>query len=153
MPHITGKRLFSTKMALAQAWLYFVGVLVFSRGLMGAGLEGQPRRVPANSVAYGDGTWENFDILAGIGGMMMVVSGLLFFIVIVGTIFNRHEATEEERAFEVSDTIHGADEAPAFLDRLGAWTVIALILIAIAYVPVFVTQGLHLVSPGFSNLF
>ena len=120
---------------------------------MGAGLEGQPRRIPSNAITYGDGTWENFDIIAGIGGVMMVISGLLFFVVVVGTLVNRTPATREEQSFEVSEFIHGADTSPAFLDRLGVWTLIALALIAIAYIPVFITQGLHLVAPGFSNLF
>jgi cytochrome c oxidase subunit 1 len=153
VPHLTGKTLFSPKTALIQAWLYFVGVLTFSRGLMGAGLEGQPRRIPSNSIGYGDGTWENFDILAGIGGVMMVTSGLLFFVVVVGTLLNKKPATLEEQSFEISDFTHGADTSPAFLDRLGVWSLIALALIAIAYIPVFITQGLHLVAPGFSNLF
>jgi cytochrome c oxidase subunit I len=153
VPHLTNKKLYSKRLALAQSWLYFVGVLVFSRGLMAAGLEGQPRRIPANGTAYAPDSWAGFDMMAGIGGVLMVISGILFFYVILRTVFNKEPAGDEERAFDVSECIHDAGEAPRILDRLGVWFVAAALLVAIAYVPVFINQGISLDAPGNSAVY
>ncbi len=150
VPHLTGRRLFSDGMAVLQAWLYFAGVLLMSRGLMGAGLEGQPRRVPANSIPYRQEGWSTFDALTGLGGVLMVISATLFFWNIIATVRNREPAQGEELTFSLSETIHGADVAPPALDRLGVWVLAAVALVLVAYLPALVTQGIDLSSPGFS---
>ncbi len=150
VPHLTGRRLFSDGMAVLQAWLYFAGVLLMSRGLMGAGLEGQPRRVPANSIPYRQEGWSTFDALTGLGGVLMVISAALFFWNIIATVRNREPAQGEELTFSLSETIHGADVAPPALDRLGVWVLAAVALVLVAYLPALVTQGIDLSSPGFS---
>jgi heme/copper-type cytochrome/quinol oxidase subunit 1 len=38
------KELWSKRLALAQAWCYFIGVLIFARGMISGGLAGMPRR-------------------------------------------------------------------------------------------------------------
>jgi cytochrome c oxidase subunit 1 len=148
VPHLTGKRLFSSRLAVLQGWLWFGGVLLFSRGLMAAGLENQPRRVPVNSALYAQDSWSSYEALTGIGGIVMTISAVLFFFVIVATLRSRRPATEQEAAFETSDTIHGSDRSPAVLDRLGLWFLVAVALVAAAYVPALLTQGVNLDSPG-----
>lgn len=67
--------------------MYFVGVLVFSRGMISAGLEGAPRRVFLARAAYGKESWELGGALTGIGGTLMFLAILLFFVIIGVTIF------------------------------------------------------------------
>jgi len=148
IPHLTGKPLASPKMAVTQAWLWFLGVLTFSRGQMGAGLEGQPRRVPSQGLAYAEDSWEGFNILTGIGGTVMFISGVLFFVVLFRTLANRPGG--EAVPMPVSETIHGSDESPKIMDRIGLWAVVAIVLIAIAYVPVFLSHSYEFNSPGFT---
>jgi cytochrome c oxidase subunit 1 len=148
IPHLTGKKLWSAKVAVVQAWLWFLGVLTFSRGLMGAGIEGQPRRVPAASLAYALDSWHLYDLMTGIGGTVMFVSGVLFFVVILRTLASK--VTGEVYEMPLSETMHGDEGSPAILDRVGLWVIVAVVLIAIAYVPVFLNHAYQFKSPGFS---
>lgn len=148
VPHLTGKPLPNPKTAVAQAWLWLAGVLLFSRGQMGAGLLGQPRRIPSQAAPYGLESWEGYNVLTGIGGTIMFVSGILFFWVLFRILTNR--ATGDVPDMPVAETVHGADESPAILDRIGLWSVVAVVLILIAYVPVFLSHTYEFTSPGFS---
>src|SRR5690606_4458898 len=38
VPHLTGRRLFSRKMAVLQTWLWFIGMAIMSRGMSWAGM-------------------------------------------------------------------------------------------------------------------
>ena len=147
IPHFTGKALFSDRLALVQAWTYAGGVLVFGRGLMVSGLNGQPRRVPISQATYGNAEWFEGDALGAIGGFLMVVAGALFFYNIVRTLASKVPAREHEVAFEVSESVHGADEGPALLDSIGFWVVAAVVLVLVAYVPAFIIQGFDPSSP------
>jgi len=147
IPHLTGKPLPNPKTAVTQAWLWFIGVLMFSRGQMGSGLEGQPRRIPSSQALYGDEAWEGYNILTGIGGTVMFISGVLFFWVLFRILTNR--ATGEVPDMPVSETIHGKDETSPIYDRIGLWTVVAVVLILIAYIPVFLSHNYEFTSPGF----
>jgi cytochrome c oxidase subunit I len=150
VPHLTGKQLWSRKAALAQVWLYFAGVLVFSRGLAANGIAGQPRRLHASGASFDGSAWEFGNLLTGVGGMVMTVSGILFFLVLLGTLRNRTAATPEERSFALSEFAHGPASSPPVLERLGMWTVIAILLVLAAYVPAFIQQGFDPLSPGFA---
>src|SRR6266498_2920656 len=44
IPYLTGRGLWSRGLALASSWIYTIGVLVFARGMISAGLAGMPRR-------------------------------------------------------------------------------------------------------------
>ncbi|MEX1287534.1 MAG: cbb3-type cytochrome c oxidase subunit I [Acidimicrobiia bacterium] len=147
VPHMTGKRLFSDRLALVQAWLYAGGVLVFGRGLMVSGLNGQPRRVPINQATYGNASWFEGDSLAAIGGFMMVIAGAMFFYNLIRTMASRQPARVHELEFETSDSIVPASEGPAILDSLGFWFIIAVVLVALAYTPAFIIQGFDPTSP------
>jgi cytochrome c oxidase subunit 1 len=138
VPHLTGKALWGRRTAVWQAWLWIIGVMVFSRGQMAAGMEGQPRRLYTSASAYIDPGWDTWNMMAGIGGMIMFVSGILFFVVIIGTLLNKQRAKIE---MPVSDCIHDRTETPRWLDRAGLWFVVAVILVVIAYLPVFVTHS------------
>lgn len=147
IPHFTGKRLHSDRLALVQAWTYAGGVLVFGRGLMVSGLNGQPRRVPITQATYANAEWFEGDSLGAIGGFLMVAAGAMFFYNILRTLASRQPAREHELAFEVSETVHGADEGPAILDRIGLWFVVAVVLVLAVYVPAFIIQGFDPASP------
>ena len=41
----------------------------------------------------------------------------------------------------ISETMHDASETPAWLDRAGLWFVVAVVLVLIAYIPVFVSHN------------
>ena len=138
VPYLTGRALWGRRTAVAQAWLWIIGVMTFSRGQMAAGIEGQPRRLFTSASAYIDESWEVWNIIAGIGGMIMFVSGVLFFVVIFGTLRNKERVTMD---MPVSECIHDHTETPRWLDRAGLWFAVAVALVAIAYIPVFITHN------------
>lgn len=147
VPNFTGKRLWSDGLALTQAWTYAAGVLIFGRGMMESGLNGQPRRVPINQATYGNAEWLEGDSLAAIGGFLMVAAGVMFFYNLVRTLASNIPARRHEMEFAVSETVVGSSEGPALLDRLGFWFIAAVVLVLIAYVPAFIIQGFDPSSP------
>jgi cytochrome c oxidase subunit 1 len=146
IPHLTGRALFMPRLALAQAWLWAIGILIFARGQISGGLESMPRRTAIGLATYELPGWDLANALTAIGGSVMGISGLLFFIVLLGTLFNTQRAVVEMPA---SQPLHGPRESWQVLDRLGLWTAVAIALVLIAYVPVFVKFGsIDLNAPG-----
>ncbi|MBX6378315.1 MAG: cbb3-type cytochrome c oxidase subunit I, partial [Clostridia bacterium] len=58
IPHLTGRALWSRRMALWQAWLWFIGMAAFSRGMHWLGLLGAPRRTMLGASVYPDPQWQ-----------------------------------------------------------------------------------------------
>ncbi len=153
VPYLTQRPLFATKLALWQAWLWAIGVLIFSRGQMSGGLDAQPRRTMLGEASYSLPGWEVANWLTAIGGIVMTVSGLLFFVVMIGTLLNKRAETAEEKAalqpLMPAPPIHDHRKSWKIFDRIGLWTLIAIILILIAYIPVFLLYlPAEFTSPG-----
>ncbi|MFN2327074.1 MAG: cbb3-type cytochrome c oxidase subunit I, partial [Gemmatimonadales bacterium] len=150
VPYLTRRGLFSRGIALASSWVYTIGVLIFARGMISGGLEGMPRRTFMAEATYGSEAWRLPGILTGVGGTLMFVGVMLFFVVIGLTIVMGRKGAEPHD-IPVSDTL----TAPArtgwepVLDRLGWWAVAAIVLILIAYGPFFLGYDYTPVSPGF----
>ena len=74
------RELWSRRLALCQAFLYFGGVMIFSRGLMAGGMEGMPRRTDmVPTLTYAMAAWRIPGIMTGIGGTLMFIAAMLFF--------------------------------------------------------------------------
>jgi cytochrome c oxidase subunit 1 len=149
VPALSGKQLFSRKMGLWQAWTWFAGMLLMSNGLHILGLNfGAPRRSALGNAPYVDPSWNPLMIEAAIGGIILGISGLLFFGNILGTVLHkkRLETPIEMPIAEPLDPV----PAPAWLDSWRPWLVTAVVLILIAYGPVLFTMitNMNLTSPG-----
>lgn len=150
IPYLTGRGLYSRGMALASCWIYTIGVMIFARGMISAGIAGMPRRIFRAQATYTSPDWDLGGALTGIGGTLMFVGIMLFFVVIGLTIIAGPRG-EAPRDIPVSETL----TAPAAqgwereLDRLGWWVAAAVALIVIAYGPFFVSYAPRLLSPGF----
>jgi cytochrome c oxidase subunit 1 len=156
VPYLSGRKLWNSRLALLQVWLYFIGVLIFSRGQIQGGLDGMPRRTSIGEAGYDVSQWDQANALTAIGGVVMVVSGLIFFAVIIGTLLNRRmtAAEAEEVQIPVSEAIHGPEKTHPIWDRLGFWSLVAILGVVAAYLPVMVSYlPLNNVSEGFSNIF
>jgi cytochrome c oxidase subunit I len=150
IPYLTGRELWGRRVALASSWIYAIGVLIFARGMISAGLEGMPRRIFRAQANYTNPAWDLGGIITGVGGTLMFIGIMLFFLVIGVTIVAGRKMTYEMDV-PVSETL----TAPAVsgwersLDRLGIWVVAAIILILIAYGPFWATYSPSFVSPGY----
>ncbi|RMD50324.1 MAG: cytochrome C oxidase subunit I [Candidatus Thermofonsia bacterium] len=151
VPKLTGKQLFSPKLALAQAWTWFVGMLLMSNGLHILGLNfGVPRRVMLGVAAYRVDTWQPQVIESLIGGLILGVSGLLFYTVMLGTVFNKKALVDDGEPMPVAEPLE-PEPAPVWLDTWRPWLVITVLLILIAYGPLLfdMIANLNMTAPGF----
>jgi cytochrome c oxidase subunit I len=86
IPYLTGRELWGRRVALASSWIYTIGVLIFARGMISAGLEGMPRRLFRAEASFDNPAWDLGGILTGVGGTIMFIGIMLFFVVIGMTI-------------------------------------------------------------------
>ena len=150
LPYLTGKALWGRQVALVQAWLWMAGVLIFSRGQIAGGLAALPRRTAIGLAPYAAEVpaWTIDNVLTALGGIIMVFSGLLFFIVIVGTLFGLEGEARVEIPY--AEPLEPETHSWPALDRWGRWLVAGIVLIVIAYAPVFFTLlPPNSTSPGF----
>lgn len=150
IPWLKDRELWGREVALVQSWLYFVGVLVFARGMISGGLEGMPRRTFMYGATYSKESWELAGILTAIGGAMMFGSVVLFVIVMGMTIFAGRRVERGDIPF--TETIIGpAREGwETRLDSFRIWIVVTVVLILVAYGPFMVSYlPPRLLSPGF----
>lgn len=151
IPYVTGREPWGRGLALAQAWIYTVGVLVFARGMISGGLEGMPRRTFIAEAAYQQPEWALSGIITGVGGSLMTLGAVLFFVVVIGTLILGRKG-EQPKDIPISETLTAPPREgwETRLDNLWLWVGLAIMLIVIAYLPFFATYiPLNLVSPGF----
>jgi cytochrome c oxidase subunit 1 len=135
---LTGKRLRLPTLNLWVPYLWTIGILVFSIGLSVAGLLGEPRRTNlgltyANprSPLYHPG-WEIWSQIGAIGGVIMTLAMLFFFIVFFATLFGSTERAPA-LALPTSEAYH--DGSGRFVLNFRPWVVAATVLLAVAYFP------------------
>ena len=152
IPYLTDRKLWGRKLAVWQSWIYTVGVLIMARGLISGGLAGMPRRIFRAEANYTRDSWELAGALTGIGGTLMTVGAVIFFLVIGMTIVAGKKG-EGPKDIPFAETLIPGSSAgwDARLDRLRLWTVAAVVLFLIAYAPFFLTYlPARLLSPGYT---
>ena len=138
VPYLTQRKLWGRRLALFSSWCYAIGVLIFARGMISAGLEGMPRRTFRAGAAYDNPAWDLGGALTGVGGTLMFLGFIAFFVVIFMTVFFGKKG-EGPSDIPWSETL----TAPALegfetnWDRIGLWMVVAVVLILLAYGPFF----------------
>ena len=150
IPYLTGKKLWQPKWAVAQAWLWFVGMIIFSNSMHILGLLGAPRRTPLNLAPYIPAEWNSRLFQVGIGGAILFVSGAIYLTVVAATFWSKQPATEKVEV-PVAEALQDPALGPAWLDRWTPWVVATLALIVLAYGPMLfdLIKNIALTSPGF----
>src|SRR5579863_4811633 len=125
---LQGKKIFLPRINVIVPYLWLIGVLIFSIGLMWGGLIGEPRRTnlgmtylnPSSALYHPQ--WVPTTFLAMAGGIIMTISGLLYFIVFFGTVFSKKRTTG---VLEFPETESYHDEKRIrFFDSFKPWLVI-----------------------------
>ncbi len=135
----SGKKVFLPRVNVIIPYLWLIGVLIFSTGLSWGGLIGEPRRTnlgmtylnPKHELFTPE--WVPTTLLALLGGIIMFIAGLLFFVVFFGTMF-RKRTEEAVLELPVSEAYHDEKRIPLF-DRFKPWLVTMAIILVLAYVP------------------
>ena len=149
LPHLTGKALWSKRVALWQAWIWFVGMAIFSTGMHRLGLLGAPRRTMLGVAIdnYGTGEWRIPQLMVGMGGMILGVSAVLFFAQMIMTLRSKQKAVVE---MPIAEALH-TEPVPGWLNNWKPWLAGTIGLIVVAYGPVLIQLVGSLASnaPGF----
>lgn len=148
---LKGKAIFLPKLNTIIPYLWMIGILIFSSGLMWGGLMGEPRRTnlgmtylnPQHPLYHPQ--WVPSTLLAMAGGIIMFAAGLLFFIVFFGTFFSK-KTIPAGLTFPVSESYHDEKYMP-LLNSFRPWLILMAIIILIAYIPP-ILDVLHNSGPG-----
>ena len=149
VPVLVGRGLWSRRLALVQAWSWTIGMALFSYALHSLGLQGMPRRTWLAMATYGQPEWGDMTPLIGIGGSIMFISAMLYFLNLVLTWVASREPAPAP--LEFAEASSGPEAAPVFLDRLRPWLVACVLLILIANGPTLIhmLQETSANAPGF----
>jgi cytochrome c oxidase subunit 1 len=150
VPYLTNRKLFSNGMALGAAWLWLIGMIIFSHFMHMLGLAGMPRRTMIGAAPYVLDAWRLLLPMTMIGGLLMFASALLFYVNMILTVTAGKPTAEQ--AIPWAEKVSGPEDVPAVLDRFTPWVVSAALLVAINYGPTLfflVTTG-RLNIPGLS---
>lgn len=98
---------------------------------------------------YVDPSWNPLQIEAAIGGIILGISGLLFFGNMLATALSR-KRVEVREEMPVAEPLHPEHVTPGWLDSWRPWLVATVLLILVAYGPVLVSMiaNISLTSPG-----
>jgi cytochrome c oxidase subunit 1 len=135
VPYFEERELWAPRLALFQAFLYFFGVMIFSRGLMAGGLEGMPRRTDMVHAAYGLASWRIPGIMAGVGGTLMFLSAMLFFLILLMTIFAGKPAAARDVPFTATVQPPLTVGWQTRLDHFSYWVLASVVLVIAVYGP------------------
>jgi cytochrome c oxidase subunit I len=130
-PHLTGRALLQGAMMKAQLWLWFTGMIILTFPWHVVGVMGMPRR-----MAYFDYTNPEIApqaitvILSAIGGLLLVISGVLFLLVLLrGHRGSRVELPE----FRFSQPVHAVARVPVALNGYALWLALMIGLSLVNY--------------------
>jgi cytochrome c oxidase subunit 1 len=139
VPQLTGKKLQRRSWAVAQPYVWFIGMALMSNAMHRAGLAGVPRRTA--EPMYGEfsysgvaGSIGEMQIQIAIGGTLLFVGAAMFLFVMAETWLAHRGGTLSVNS-TIPEPLSGPEHSPRVLDNYKLWTAIALVLIVIAYGP------------------
>ena len=135
---LTGKRIKLPTYNIWVPYIWTLGIMIFSSGGFVSGAGGEPRRTnlglsyanPQSPLYQAD--WHFSAIFTSVGGIIMTIAALMFFVVFFGTLFGR---PVKRGALEliVSEPYH--DERISAVQSFTPWLIGAALLLVIAYAP------------------
>jgi len=148
--NLTGKEIKLPRWNVWIPYIWTLGIMIFSTGLFIGGAAGEPRRTNLG-VSYSDPhsplyhpEWHFGDMMGCVGGIIMTIAGLMFFVVFFATLFGR---TAKKGALDliVSEPYH--DERVPAVQSFTPWLAAAALLLVIAYAPPL-TETIRSQFPG-----
>ena len=138
---VEGKEMRLKRVATIIPYMWTIGMLVFSTGLMWGGLRGEPRRTNMG-LSYLDPEsplftpeWIITTGLAVLGGIVLFTAGCLMFLILIDLVAMRPKK-ENALAFPPHEVYH-QEKRIALLDNFTPWITVMVVIIVMAYVPVF----------------
>lgn len=136
---LTGKKIQLPVFNTMVPYLWVIGLLTFSTGLIWGGLIGEPRRTnlgmtylnPESNLYHHQ--WVNDTTITLFGGIIMFIAGVMFLSSFFMTLFSK-KISESKLDFPVSESLH-VEKRIGIIDRFGPWLIVMFVLILLAYVP------------------
>ncbi len=131
-PRLTGRRLYSKRLATMQLWLWFVGIFTLTIPWHYQGLLWMPRRVaytPYDPQIVA--RWRPSGEVMIVGGTLMVLSTVLFLFNLLRT--HGSPADETDRPMAYAETMEPVVRVPALLNGFAVWNYLLVALMAIAW--------------------
>jgi len=123
-PHLTGRALPDLRLARAQLWLWFVGMIVTTFPWHWVGILGMPRRMAYYDYADPAISPQAFSVtLSAIGAIILLISGLLFLFILATA--HRQTATEAG-AYRFSVAVHPPTTVPIALNTFALWVALMI---------------------------
>ena len=150
VPHITGKKLYSPRLAVIQGWTWFVGMLIFSNAMHVLGLLGAPRRTPLGQAPYVPDEWSGHLLRVSIGGTILFAAVLMYVWVMFKTATGKKADPADVPEIPVAESLRDPQLTPAWLDNFKPWLIAVVLLIVVAYGPQLIEQigNMQLNAPG-----
>jgi len=147
---LTGKDIKFKTINVCMPYIWTLGIMIFSTGLFIGGAGGEPRRTnmgmsytdPQSHLYHAD--WAYAKMLGSIGGTIMAIAALIFFIVFFATLFGKRT---KQGALELIVSEPYYDERVPAVQTFTPWLAGALLLLVIAYAPP-ITQTIRSNFPG-----
>lgn len=133
---LLGKKIVFPRMNLWVPYLWLLGVAIFSVAMSFSGLHGEPRRTNLGLTYLNSESplfrpeWLKAAHFTALGGTIMFISMVLYFIVFFGTLFAKPSEARRLK-FEELDVYH--DEKVPWVMNFKPWLVMATLLIIFAY--------------------
>ena len=142
-PHLTGRALDCFGLMRAQLWLWCIGMIVLTFPWHWVGILGMPRRMAFYDYTNPEIAAEAVPVVMSvIGGAILVVSGALFFLVLLRGQFGPRA---EPETYRFSVAVRPPRTVPAALNGLGLWLGLMIALTIVNYgfpiVHAIATQG------------
>jgi len=131
-PSVTGRPLFSIKLARIQLWLWFIGMVVLTIPWHILGLLGEPRRIGV--APYGEEvtkSWHSIEIMMLIGGVILFISALMLVLNLLLTHFKRKENITP--VMEYAQSLHPVMNLPKLLNGFGFWSAVIFVYMIASY--------------------
>jgi cytochrome c oxidase subunit 1 len=131
-PKLTGKALYSRRLANTQLWLWFLGMVVTTTPWHIVGLMGEPRRTAA--IVYDAPiaeAWMPYHSIMVVGAALLLAGALMFVYIVFRTQGNAVPA--EDRGMDYPEALHPVLKLPEPLNGFTLWNWLILILMVVAF--------------------
>jgi len=138
LPMLRGRKLFWRWAATLQAYLWLGGMLIFGGSMGRAGLEGAIRRTDlAGQGAYISDAVAPWLNLSALGGFLLLISSVLLYVVVIGTLFFSKE--ESENAAPLATEGPKDEYAPGIFEKWNLWVVVIIGSNIVMWLPVLLS--------------